>query len=157
MDPDKLNRHSADCHICFPDSGKVVVLAASAFFEPDKKSDQLSALQDFLLSEIHGPLALIPPMQFPRMAAQMSRFTIHLSKKPEAQIGFLLRGSELVRYIIPAACKASLARDLSRLGFTHENLFRDLDSLGRSIKDEILEPDYDITVPRFDRAREEGA
>ena len=154
MHADALNWHSANCRICFPDSGWVRLLAVSAFLEPDQLSDFRVMLNS---PTINGPLALIPPMQFPRMAAQMSRFTIHVSKEPEAQIEFLNRGSELVRYIIPAACKASLARDLSILGFTHENLYRDLDSLGRSIKDEVLEPDYDITVPQLDRAREEGA
>lgn len=155
MNPDLLNWHSGNCRICFQDSAGVRLLAASAFLESD--SDTLSDFRVKLSSPINGPLALIPPMQFPRMAAQMSRFTIHLSKEPEAQIKFLLQGDERARYIIPAECKVSIARDLCRFGFTHENLYRDLDSLGRSIKEEILEPDYYIKMPQLDQARAQTA
>lgn len=152
IDPGKLNWHSADCHICFPDSGFVRYMAAPVFLEPDQFARFIVTLGvPFQTLPPAGPLALIPPMQFPRMAPQMSRFTIHLSREPGEQIESRLRGSELVRYIIPAAFKAILARDLSRLGFTHENLYRDLESLGRSIKEEIVEPDYEVTVPRFYR------
>jgi hypothetical protein len=89
MDPAALNWHSANCYIRFPDSAEVRLLAAPAFL----KSDQLSDFRVMLSSPtINGPLALIPPMRFPRMAAQMSRFTIHLSNEPEAQIEFLPEG-----------------------------------------------------------------
>jgi hypothetical protein len=81
------------------------------------------------------------------MAAQMSRFTIHPSKEPEAQIEFLLRGNSLVRYTVPAKRKPELSKSLARLGFSHETLFHSLDSLGRTIREEILEPDFDILPP----------
>lgn len=124
------------------------MLAAAAFLEPDKLAEFKVNLSS---PTIDGPLALILPMQFPRMAAQMSTFTIYPSREPNAQIEFLLQGpSSLARYVIPSECKASLARDLKGLGFTHENLYRDLDSLARSIKEEILEPDFNILpVPQF--------
>jgi FRG domain len=151
MSHQELNWRSANWKDCFPDSPPIRYLAAAAFV----KSDELTELKKTLGSTvIHGPLALIPPLQFPRMAAQISRFTIHPSREPEAQIEFLLRGpSSLVRYIIPSACKPTLARDLRRIGFSHENLYRSLDSLARSIKDEILEPDfYQSPAPQLDSA-----
>jgi hypothetical protein len=145
MNHQELNWRSANWQACFPDSPPIRYLAAAAFV----KSDDLAGFRAALGSTtINGPLALIPPLQFPRMAAQMSRFTIHPSKDPEAQIEFLLRGpSSLVRYIIPAADKLNLARELRGIGFSHENLYRSLDSLARSIKEEIVEPDFDISPP----------
>lgn len=87
MNHQELNWRSADWKNCFPDSPPVRYLAAAAFL----KSDDLAELRSVLGSTIiNGPLALIPPLQFPRMAAQMSRFTIHPSKEREAQIEFLL-------------------------------------------------------------------
>jgi hypothetical protein len=163
MNYQELNWRSANSYICFPDSESVRYLAAAAFVAPDKLTDEQNnlfaalgiAIQERNKPTINGPIALIPPMQFPRMAAQKSTFTIHPSREPEVQIEFLLRGpTSLARYIIPSAYKASLARDLRGLGFTEENLFRSLDSLARTIKEEIVEPDYYIAVPQFDRAGE---
>jgi len=77
----------------------------------------------------------------------MSRFTIHPPNEPEAQLGFLLRGTSLVRYIVPASSKRELLKHLARLGFSHETLFHSLDSLGLTIKEEILEPDFEILPP----------
>jgi hypothetical protein len=152
----ELNWHSANWHDCFPDSLPIRYLAAAAFL----KSDELTGFKNALGSTIiNGPLALIPPLQFPRMAAQMSAFTLHPSSEPEAQIQFLLRGpSSLIRYIIPSTCKLSLARGLRRVGFSHENLYRSLDSLAKSIREEIIEPDFYISSPsRFDPAKGSSA
>jgi hypothetical protein len=145
MDHGELNWRSADWRACFPDTPPVQYLAAAAFL----KKDDLTSFANQLgqLKALNGPLALIPPFRFRRMAAQMSRFTIHLSKEPEAQLDFLLRGSSLVRYVIPASSKRDLAKHLARLGFSHETLFHSLDSLGRTIKEEILEPDFEQLPP----------
>ena len=152
----ELNGRSANWNVCFPDSPPVRYLAAAAFLVPRDLREFEAALGS---TTICGPLALIPPLQFPRMAAQMSTFTIHPSREPVARIEFLLRGPEsLARYIIPSACKASLAWNLRRFGFTHENLYRSLDSFARTIKEEIVEPNFDIpSPPRFDQDRAEGA
>jgi hypothetical protein len=147
----ELNWRSADWQVCFPDSPPIRYLAAATFLGPDDLLPFKSALGS---TTINGPLALIPPLQFPRMASQMSRFTIHTSLAPEAQIEFLLRGPSLVRYIIPAVCKSNLARELRGIGFSHENLYRSLDSLARSIREEIIEPDFYISPPpRFEGTR----
>jgi hypothetical protein len=95
----------------------------------------------------NGPLALIPPFQFRRMSAQVSRFTIHLSTEAEARIPFLLRGTSLVRYIVPAKSKPDLPKQLARMVFSHDTLFQTLDSLGKTMKEELLEPDFEIKEP----------
>jgi hypothetical protein len=148
MHHDELNYRSADWKACFPDAPPIRFLAAAAFLEPKNLTRFEVELGH---TKINGPLALIPPLQFPRMAAQMSRFTIHPSREPQAQIEFLLRGPSLVRYIVPASAKPELAKQLSRIGFSHETLYRSLDSLAQSIKEEIVEPNFDILPPpQFD-------
>jgi hypothetical protein len=151
MAHDELNARSANWKACFPDSPPVRYLAAAAFLQ----SENLARFEiELAKTKIYGPLALIPPLQFPRMAAQMSRFTIHPSRESEAQIEHLLRGPSLVRYIISAKAKPTLAKQLARIGFSHEKLYRSLDSLGRSIKEEIVEPNFDILPPpRFDETK----
>lgn len=140
----ELNWRSANWKACFPDTPAVRYLAAAAFLQEHDLTDLKIALGS---TTIYGPLALVPPLQFPRMAAQLSRFTIHPSREPEAQIEFLLRGDSLVRYIIPATFKTNLARQLRGIGFTHEHLYYSLDSLARSIQEEILEPDFAVSPP----------
>jgi len=109
MNHQELNWRSADWKACFPDSAPIRYLAAAAFLKPDDLTELKAALGS---TTINGPLAVVPPLQFPRMAAQMSRFTIHPSREHEARIEFLLRGSaSLVRYNIPSACKGSLVVD----------------------------------------------
>jgi hypothetical protein len=111
IDHSELSWRSADWHTAFPDSPPVRFLAASAFLKPEEVAQHFGTLR-----APYGPVPLVPPFQFSRMAAQMSRFTIHISKEPEAQIDFLLRGPSLVRYIVPAGCKRDLARQLGQLG-----------------------------------------
>ena len=145
MNHGELNWRSADWRACFSDTPPVRYLAAAAFLtkkELPKYSERVGWTR-----QLNGPLALIPPFQFRRMAAQVSRFTIHLSTEAEAQIPFLLRGTSLVRYIVPAKSKPDLLRQLSRMGFSHDTLFQTLDSLGRTIKEEILEPDFAMKDP----------
>ncbi len=141
----ELNWRSANWKACFPDTPLIRYLAAAAFLSEDDLAKFAIELGQPMIA--NGPLALVPPFQFPRMAAQMSRFTIHPSREPEAQIEFLLRGTSLVRYIVPASAKRDLALHLARLGFSHDNLYRSLDSLGRTIRDEIVELDYCESLP----------
>jgi FRG domain len=141
----ELNWRSADWKACFPDTPPIRYLAATAFLGQEE-------LAKFAIEvhcpTINGPLALVPTFQFPRMAAQMSRFTIHPSTDSQEQIEFLLRGpSSLVRYIVPAKAKQDLAGHLARLGFSHETLYRSLDALGQTIRDAIVQPDFKIKPP----------
>jgi hypothetical protein len=145
MNHSELNWRSADWRACFPDTPPIRYLAAAAFLAQTDLAKLAIEIDQRKVP--NGPLALISPFQFPRMAAQMSRLTIHVSKEPEAQIDFLLQGPSLVRYIVPAHAKRDLAKVLARLGFCHETLYCSLDSLGRTIRDEIVEPDFEIVPP----------
>lgn len=83
------------------------------------------------------PLAIQPPMNFPRMVSQLSAFTIHPEPLPNCTIPDLLQDEEyLVRYIIPANSKDKLLTDLAALGITPRTLRPDLDSLSATIKQE---------------------
>ncbi len=80
------------------------------------------------------PLAVEPPMNFARMVAQLSKFTIHPTPQPGNSIPELLPDARnLVRYIIPAVSKEKLQRNLAALGITQGTLFPDLDSLSMDI------------------------
>jgi hypothetical protein len=144
MNHGELNWRSANWKDCFPDTPPIRYLAAAAFIG---REELAKFAIDVRCPTINGPLALVPPFQFPRMAAQMSRFTVHPSPDSQEQIGFLLRGPSLVRYIVPANAKRDLAGRLARLGFSHETLYRSLDALGRTIRGEIVEPDFEIEPP----------
>jgi FRG domain len=136
MNHGELNWRSANWKACFPDTPPIRYLAAAAFLSGDQLAKFAIEVQ---CPAINGPLALVPPFQFPRMAVQMSRFTIHPSTDSQKQIESLLRGpSSLVRYIVPATAKRDLAGHLARLGFSHETLYRSLDALGRTIRDEVV-------------------
>ena|ERR1017187_442970 len=144
MDNGELNWRSANWAACFPDTPPIRYLAAAAFLGKEELAKYAIEVH---CPTINGPLALVPPCQFPRMAAQMSRFTIHPSTDPQEQIEFLLRGPSLVRYIVPANAKRDLAGHLARLGFSHETLYRSLDALGQTIRDEIIEADFEKKPP----------
>ena len=85
------------------------------------------------------PLALLPPLNFPRMSMQSSVFTIHPKPNPSLinQIPQLLpENIHLVRYIIPKKYKAQLFSNLYSLGIKQHTLFPDLDSLSIGLKHE---------------------
>jgi hypothetical protein len=153
MNHGELNWRSANWKDCFPDTPPIRYLAAAAFVGRDAAAafvgrEELAKFAiDVRCPTINGPLALVPPFQFPRMAAQVSRFTVHPSADSQEQIGYLLRGPSLVRYIVPANAKRDLAGHLARLGFSHETLYRSLDALGRTIRGEIVEPNFEIEAP----------
>ncbi len=155
MNPSQLNRHGG-YKLCGPDDPPIRYLAAEVFLEPKRLPSLAESLG--LKKKPTTALALIPPFEFPRMAAQVSRFTIHASDDATAMIEFLVRGEEhLVRYIVPAAIKAELRKVLASLGVSHETLFHSLESLARTIREEILEKDYDIVGPPHFEAEPEAS
>lgn len=85
MHHSELNWRSADWKACFPDTPPIRHLAAAAFLKADELAKFYIELGKPTIP--CGPLALIPPFQFRRMAAQMSRFTIHTSKDPKRRSG----------------------------------------------------------------------
>lgn len=145
MHPSVLNWHS-NRQICGPDDPPIRYLAAEVFLEPKQLPGFAEDLG--LKTPPTLPLALIPAFEFPRMAAQMSRFTIHPSCDGASMIEFLLRTEQyLVRYTVPAASKAKLRKDLAALGISHDTLYQSLESLARTIKEEILEEDFALENP----------
>ncbi len=145
MNPTDLNSHSG-CRICMPDDPRIKYLAAEVFIDPKKLPKLTESLE--LEDAPRLPLAFFPPFEFPRMAAQMSRFTIHASIDGNALIEFLVRGEKhLVRYQVPKEDKPQLRRNLALLGITHETLFHSLESLAKTIQDEILQEDYLLLAP----------
>ncbi len=146
MNPSDLNAHSDNCRICMPDDRRIRYLAAEVFI--DRKDLPELAKRLALANVPERPLAFIPPFEFPRMAAQMSRFTIHPSIDGNALIEFLVRDEKhLVRYLVPRDCKRQLRRNLASLGITRETLFHSLESLAETIQEEILEKDYPLLAP----------
>jgi len=80
------------------------------------------------------PIAIEPQMNFPRIMAQLSKFTIHPISNQAKLISTLLTDrKDLVRYIVPSESKSKLRSDLATLGITHTALFPSLDALGRDI------------------------
>ncbi len=80
------------------------------------------------------PLALRPPMMFPRMAVQSSGFTIHpLPDRGQAIEAVLADPKHLVRYIIPAEVKRDFLLQLRSLAISDGHLFPDLEGLSRMI------------------------
>jgi hypothetical protein len=145
MNPSRLNSCSS-YYICMPDDPPIRYLAAEVFLEKKGLPKLAESLE--LKNTPSMALALIPPFEFPRMAAQMSRFTMHRSRDGTAMIEFLLRRETcLVRYTVPAATKATLRKDLASLGVSHETLFHSLESLAKTIREEIREEDYDLQSP----------
>jgi hypothetical protein len=129
-----------------PDSPPITYLAAEVFLEQTQLPKLARRLG--LKDTPDKALALIPPFDLPRMAAQMSRFTVHPSCCGTAMIEFLLRSEDcLVRYTVPAASKAALRKDLASLGVSHETLFQSLESLAKTIREEICEEDFELVNP----------
>jgi hypothetical protein len=83
---------------------------------------------------VNSPLALEPPLRFPRMAVQASTFTIHPAPEGSKSIPETLPDSKhLVRYHVPAAAKQELLAQLRVLGVSDQHLFPDLEGLSRKI------------------------
>ena len=94
------------------------------------------------------PLAIQPPMMFPRMAVQSSTFTIHPPPEGTSTIQEVLPESKpLVRYIVPAESKATLLSALRVLGFSHGHLFPDLEGLSQMIAFDNRELTYSPPEP----------
>jgi len=92
------------------------------------------AEREGLKEPVRTPLALEPPLLFPRMAVQASTFTIHPYPELGKTIEDVLPNPEhLVRYIVPASYKPDLLCQLRVLGFSDRHLFPDLEGLSRMI------------------------
>lgn len=144
--PDKLNNfsgyflHSADRPV-------VRYLAAEPFTDRGKL-ESLAREMEVSHLNLKNPNAFMPPVEFPRMSAQSSRFTIHPHPAADNTIESILsHPREIIRYEVPGDCKLRLSRDLTALGFTAETLFRSLDALSITIKSEVYAEDLGENYP----------
>jgi hypothetical protein len=145
--PDALNNRS-NFYLHSADRPIIRYLAAEAFVN-ESDTERLRSLAGDLgvsLPISKNPVAFLPPMEFPRMSAQSSRFTIH--PRDAKEIPTTLTGNrEIVRYRIPRICKPQLLECLTALGVTAETLFRSLDALSKTIQSEVYGADRGNDYP----------
>lgn len=132
MLPSPLNRAAgAGWGIPLPTSRHLRYLLQEPYW--DGPADALAKSLD-LPQPVNSPLALEPPLQFPRMAVQASTFTIHPAPEGGKSIPEILPDSKhLVRYHVPATAKQELLAQLRVLGVSDRHLFPDLEGLSRMI------------------------
>ena len=140
MDPYFLNKEGYGFNGIATQSNEILqYLAKEPYLAIDPISDnqerQEKLAKEFGLSEIpQYPLALSPTMNFSRMVAQLSTFTIHpIPRKGNTMPDLLTDKKYLVRYVIPQDCKLNLVNDLKSLGISRRTLFPDLDGLSQTI------------------------
>ncbi|MFC1627531.1 FRG domain-containing protein [Gemmatimonadota bacterium] len=98
-----------------------------------KSSGKLAEISG-LTEPVQCPLAIDPPVLFPRMAVQASTVTIHPYPEESRTIDEVLDDPKhLVRYIVPSAVKSKILSDLRVLGFSKRHLFPDLEGLSEMI------------------------
>lgn len=79
------------------------------------------------------PIATIATRNNPRIQAQMGVFTIHHRQKlPLESVG---DGNHIVKYVIPADARETLAAELRVLGFNKFSVFPELASVGEILKE----------------------
>ena len=144
--PYSLNEKSYQCYAVAPNSNKILqYLAEEPYLEippaTGNKGKQEELAKKCGLDKIpQYPLAVYPTMNFPRMVAQLSRFTIHpIPHQGKNTIPNLLTYKKyLVRYVIPRDCKLNLINDLKSLGISRCTLFPDLDDLSQTIMETLF-------------------
>jgi hypothetical protein len=141
MDPYALNEKSGIFDIATADDWQVKYFADAAVCTPQVMMERYKEVALF-------PVALLPPMTFPRIVSQLSAFTLHPLLDNRNDIHKLLTLEiQLVRYIIPAKYKLHLRQDLAELGIMRRTLFQDLDSLSISIVEKYGAPHRSATPP----------
>lgn len=81
------------------------------------------------------PVAMIATRNNPRIQAQQGVFTIHhLDFTPIEDIG---DKNHIKKFTIPASAKKSLKKELKMLGITHLQLFPELDSIGKIVREKL--------------------
>ena len=129
MYPDNLNECSGFHGIPLPNYPGLRYFAQEPWYGQKKLLKELG-----IEKAPDYPLAVEPPMNFARMVAQLSKFTIHPIPHPGNSIPELLPDvKNLVCYIIPASNKGKLQRNLAALGIKRGTLFPNLDSLSMDI------------------------
>jgi len=134
IQPIKLNKLFGINGFPLPKTDFIEYLAREMFYsEAVKKEKKDELLKKFKLGTFpEQPIAILPPLAWPRMIAQHSTFTLH--PKPVSQDDIFPLQAELTKHVIPAEYKLTLRRDLRKLGIQYRTLFPELDSIS---KDEI--------------------
>jgi len=130
--PRELNEETDIGH-GFPLPGHPVVeyLAREMFYGIGKKEGLAEKLE---LREIQTkPVAILPPLPWPRMIAQNSAFTLH--PKPRSSEDIYVPKAKLTRHAIPSGSKSKIRRELRLIGIEHRTLFAQLDSIAKDMND----------------------
>ena len=132
IQPIKLNKLFGINGYPLPNTtGVTECLAREMFYPEEEKKEEF--LKKFKLKTFpERPIAILPPLAWPRMIAQHSTFTLH--PKPISRDKIFPSQAELTRHVIPAECKLNLRKDLRKLGIQYRTLFPELGSIS---KDEI--------------------
>lgn len=128
--PDQLNTLYSFYGLALKNHKYVKYLSGEAFHNNPKVLAEELEIKDIPSK----PLALVPPNMFPRMATQMSVFTIHPNPKNGGKKieELLIDKKHITRYIIPKKLKSDFEKHLSYIGFNHRTLFPDLEGLAKS-------------------------
>jgi hypothetical protein len=102
------------------------------YLEIDDRQYQ-NRLVKFALEKDKRVLIPIRPRQFPRAVAQQSVLTVSSGIGVGQPVNFWIRGKTTIHIKLDKGWKAEIQDTCRRMGFSRTNLFRDLDSLGKSI------------------------
>ena len=119
----------------FPLPGHPIVeyLAREMFYDIEKKEGFAKKLS---LKEIQTkPMAILPPLAWPRMVAQKSAFTLH--PKPRSLEDIYAPEAKLTRHKIPSRFKLEIRRELRHLGIEYRTLFPELDSISKDMNSQF--------------------
>ena len=140
--PKELNSKS-DIGWTFPIPGNPVVeyLAREMFYTHDKKGGLLKNIREETKFDIVKPpvwpVAILPPLAWPRMIAQSSVFTLHL--KPTKSNAVFPEEAGLRRHVILAKYKKSIRRNLREMGILYRTLYPELDSIAKDEKSRLYD------------------
>jgi hypothetical protein len=115
----------------FPLPGHPIVeyLAREMFYSLEKKEGLAKKLD---INNIPtGPVAISPPLCWPRMVAQDSVFTLH--PKPRSEETLYVAQAKLTRHKIPAQLKRQIQTELRCISVEHRTLFPELDSIAKDM------------------------
>ena len=121
LDPRRLNTELAHVGSFIPIYSDVSV----APYLPELWDESLGALPKL-------PVAIDPPVNSPRLAAQRGKFTVHGSE-PEPLEAHTRLGDALQQLLIPAAQKAPMRRQFLLTGVNEGTLFPGLSGVAREI------------------------
>ena len=102
------------------------------YLEMDDRQYQ-NRLVKFALEKDKRILIPVRPRQFPRAVAQQSVLTVSSGIGVGQPVNFWIRGETTIHIKLDKGWKANIQDTCRSMGFSRTNLFRDLDSLGKSI------------------------